>query len=201
MSKGDFKNMEKNLIWQPEKARDCYKTRIFTVQEVQSTAPNGNMRSVVAINAPDWVIIVPVLRVNGVDEFILVKQWRHGSQALSVEFPGGVSDGGEKPCDTARRELHEETGYEVSDLEELAVLLPNPAFMQNKCHIFFARCTETPHQQNLDPDEYVSVFLEPVATVIEKMGTGLYTHGLMNAALLHYIKKYAVLNFNNSKSI
>jgi ADP-ribose pyrophosphatase len=46
------------------------------------------------------------------------------------------------PADAAQRELREETGYAGEDLVPLGVVHPNPAIMNNRCHVFMARDVE-----------------------------------------------------------
>jgi 8-oxo-dGTP pyrophosphatase MutT (NUDIX family) len=126
---------------------------------------------------------------NGVESFLMVKQWRHGAEQLSVEFPGGVIDKGEDPAQAAARELLGETGYRADELTLGASISPNPAIMDNLCHIFFARNLINTYRLDLDDDEFVNTEAIPVTHVIKEMGRGLYIHALMSAALFFYIQK------------
>ena len=57
---------------------------------------------------PNWVNAIAVTEEGKV---ILVRQYRHAADLISLEIPGGVIDGDEKPEDAIKRELQEETGY------------------------------------------------------------------------------------------
>jgi len=41
----------------------------------------------------------------------MIEQYRHGSETVILEIPGGCVDPGEEPIKAAERELLEETGY------------------------------------------------------------------------------------------
>ena len=178
------------LVWQPLNRRKIFSTRIFDINEIQSCSPEKDTATFYSLHATDWVIVVPVIRnENGIESFLMVKQWRHGAERLSIEFPGGVIDKGEKPEHAAARELLEETGYQAGELIQGASVSPNPAIMENTCHFFFARNLTNTHRLDLDDDEFVNTEAIPITKVIEEMGHGMYIHALMSSALFFYIQK------------
>ncbi|MGL5066690.1 MAG: NUDIX hydrolase [Sarcina sp.] len=62
----------------------------------------------------DAVMIVPITRE---DEFIILKQFRPAINDYIYEFPAGLVDAGEKIEQSAKRELFEETGLNVTSVE------------------------------------------------------------------------------------
>src|SRR5258706_16415792 len=68
----------------------------------------GTTREVHTFVCRDWVSVVPVTRDG---KFVLVRQYRIGIDAPTLEIPGGVIDEGQEPPGAALRELREETGY------------------------------------------------------------------------------------------
>ena len=54
------------------------------------------------------------------------------------ELPAGTVDPGEKPLQTARRELAEETGLRARKIQKLAEFYPSPGFLTEKMTIYLA---------------------------------------------------------------
>lgn len=175
-----------NLSWKETERKELLKTPVFTVTQRTSTSPDGTSGNFIVNETNDWVIVIPV---KG-DSFLMVKQWRHGEKALSIEFPGGVIEKGESPEEGAKRELKEETGADAITLTHLGTMNPNPALFANHVHIFCAENLEISGTQNLDEDEYVNCMEIRKEEVYDKMGTPEYPHALMAAALALYKLKH-----------
>ncbi len=188
--------MKENLTWITKEKTQIFNARIMEICNQSAISPDGEESHFIVVEAPDWVITIPVISADqakkeyGIDEecFLMVSQWRHGSEELSIEFPGGVIERGEDPSIGAKRELREETGYAANDLIHLSSLNPNPAIFKNTLHIFLAKNLTNTHSLNLDHDEYVGFKAVPVREVITSMGKKPYTHALMSTALLLYIQ-------------
>ncbi len=160
------------------------KTPIFTVLSREETAADGYTGKYVALDTADWVIAV----AKDKDKFVLVRQWRHGMGALSLEFPGGVAEKGESPCETAARELREETGYRAGKTVLLGSLNPNPAMFTNKVH--FVLCEELTAEGDPTPDgdERIQTVRMSPSAMLRSFGGGEYVHALMAAAFSMYLK-------------
>ena len=189
-----FTDDDEKLKWNSGEKKLLLKTAVFDVTSSTNTYKDDD-RTVkgdyIVLDAPDWVIVIPEIqdKATGNKEFFMVKQWRHGSKSLSVEFPGGVIDRGEEPEQAARRELLEETGCRAGKLTKLGQVNPNPALFSNTAHVFLAQDLECTNTQNLDNDEFVNVIKVPVEQIIKDMGTEQFPHALMSTAMMFYLKK------------
>lgn len=189
-----FTDDDEKLKWASGEKKLLLKTAVFDVTSSTNTYKNGEQTvqgDYIVLDAPDWVIVIPEIedKAAGQKEFFMVKQWRHGSKCLSVEFPGGVIDKGEAPEEAARRELLEETGCRAGKLVKLGLVNPNPALFSNHVHFFLAQDLECTNTQDLDNDEFVNVIRVPVNQIIDDMGTEQFPHALMSSAMMFYLKK------------
>ena len=101
---------EGELKWRRIERRELLACPIFTVTERLNEGPGGRSARFVVLEARDWAVAVPVLVKDGEPHFLMVRQYRHGSDEVSVEFPGGVVERGEDPAAAAARELHRGDG-------------------------------------------------------------------------------------------
>jgi 8-oxo-dGTP pyrophosphatase MutT (NUDIX family) len=177
-----------HLIWQEEGRREVYRSRVFSVRDTSCRSPEGESRVFTVIDAPDWAIVVPVIETERGREFVMVRQWRHGSQELSLEFPGGVFEPGEDAAVAATRELREETAYKPGRIRKIGEFSPNPAIMANRVHFFLAEDLEPLPSQELDEDEYVDVEIVPIRDVFRGLGRPPYVHALMASAYGLYLQ-------------
>jgi 8-oxo-dGTP pyrophosphatase MutT (NUDIX family) len=169
---------DEDLIWHEISRTELLKTPVFTVTERKSRNAGGFEGNYIVNEAKDWVIVIPSAGEN----FLMVRQWRHGEKKISIEYPGGVIDEGELPQTAAERELREETGAVASVLTKLGEMNPNPALFSNKVHVFLAEGLKFSGTQNLDKDEFLNYMEIPQKEVIKKMGSGEYFHALMASA-------------------
>jgi ADP-ribose pyrophosphatase len=175
---------EGSVKWRMLGRKELLACPIFTVTERENEGPGGRVGRFVVLEARDWATVVPLVRRGGESFFLMVRQYRHGSDEVSVEFPGGVVERGEVPAAAAARELAEETGYAAASIRLAGTVFPNPAFMDNRLHVFLAEGLERKGGTAFDEHEVIDSFLVPAAEVRSSMGSGPYSHALMTAALL-----------------
>jgi ADP-ribose pyrophosphatase len=180
--------MKDRLVWQEESRKTVFTCPVFSVEEQACRSPNDDLRTFSVLNASDWAIVIPVLETEQGSKFVMVRQWRHGAQELSLEFPGGVFEKGESAETAAARELKEETGYSAGKIQKLGQLNPNPAIMSNRVHFFLATELSSPAGQQLDEDEYVEIETHAVEEVLIGMGKPPFIHALMGTAIALYLK-------------
>ena len=168
---------DSQLIWKRERSEQVADCRVFKVRRDFSADPrDGKRHDFYVIEAPDWINIIPLTKDN---EVVLIEQYRHGTEAVSLEIPGGMVDPGEEPRDTAARELFEETGYEAAEVVLLGKTRPNPAIQDNWIHTFLARGVEYRQEPLNQGTERTRVRLVPLESVPALIASGEIDHSLV----------------------
>ena len=79
---------DNELQWTIKSKKQLLRTPVYDVIEQHEVSETGIEGDYVAIDCRDWVMVIPEYE----DSFVMVRQWRHSSEELTVEFPGGVTD-------------------------------------------------------------------------------------------------------------
>lgn len=127
------------------------------------------------LSMPDWATVA-AFTPDG--DALLVRQHRHGVDALVLETAGGLVDPGETPIDAAARELREETGYQATRLESLGWVHPNPALQGNRLHLLVAPDVVQVGERELDEHEDTEPVLLPRAELWRMLRSGEIRHAL-----------------------
>ena len=160
-----------------EKLQDC---RVFEVYRTTARSPRSEAsHSFFRIEADEWVNVVALTPEH---EFVMVRQYRHGSDDVTLEIPGGIVDPGEEPSAAAARELLEETGYQGGDPVQIGPVNPNPALFGNGCHTFLIRdAVPVAEIRNDGETEHTTVELLPRDELQDRLLAGAIGHALVMA--------------------
>jgi ADP-ribose pyrophosphatase len=164
-----------------EALQDC---RVFSVHRVRARSPRtGGEHDFYTIDASDWVNVVALTPDDCV---VMVRQYRHGAERVTLETPGGMVDPGETPAQAAARELLEETGYAADEIVPLGGVNPNPALFSNRLHGFLARGARRVREVRNESTEETHVELVPLARLRQEVRAGRVEHALVIAVAYLY---------------
>ena len=178
------KNGDETLCWKTLSSKTILHHRGMDFVEKDEQASDGLTGKYVAIRTRDWVIAVPVHE----GRFVMVRQWRHGMEGITVEFPGGVKESDETPEEGAARELLEETGYRAGRITVIGRCNPNPAIYGNTITFVLAEDLTATNELHTDEDEFVEPVELPVEEVIERFGDGEFCNAFVGTGIALYLK-------------
>lgn len=148
-----------------------YRGKLLHVRCDRVRLPDGMEATREYIIHPGAVAMVALLDDGRV---VMERQYRYPLGGDLLEIPAGKIDPGEDPLATAKRELLEETGYVASSWTLLTTMDPLAAYSSERIHIYLARGLE--HEaRNLDDEEFLEVFAEPLPALLEGVRTGRIT--------------------------
>lgn len=172
--------------WPRLSSRALANYRIFSLRTDLKVNPRtGGQHDFFVIDCPDWVNVVPITSDG---RLVMVEQYRHGSNTVELEIPGGVMDPHERdPVEAGLRELREETGYEGGPARLIGQIFPNPAIQSNTCHTLLVENCVLRHETEFDHSEDIAVRLVPLDQIPQLLATGAIRHALVVVALSHYL--------------
>jgi 8-oxo-dGTP pyrophosphatase MutT (NUDIX family) len=174
--------------WKREQSKKVFDCRIFSLHAFQSRSEEGSRSNeFYVLDSRDWCNIIPITQDGRV---VLIRQYRHGIDRVTLEIPGGIVDPGDpRPLEAARREMLEETGYDSREIEPLGVVHPNPAIQNNLCHSFVARNAFRVSDPTPEPDEDLEVTLIGLTEIPKCIQEGAITHALVIVAFYWLLKR------------
>jgi 8-oxo-dGTP pyrophosphatase MutT (NUDIX family) len=171
--------------WQRTSSEIAHRYPVFTTLRERFVSPRtAGALDATIMECGDWVNVLPLTDDGHV---ILIRQYRFGTDSITLEIPGGLIDEGEGPAVAAARELREETGYRARSVTSLGSTAPNPAFIRNRLHCFLAEGCELDGAQEQDPFEDIGVELYPLTELDALIARGGLDHALAELAF-HRLK-------------
>lgn len=179
--------MSDNLKWELVKEEHIIQDAWIDFRRNIYRLPNGaEIGPVYNYSKHSFVVIVAKTKDG---KYICVKQYRHGIDKVTTEFPAGGIEYIEKsdvPYITkentiaseedalaaAKRELMEETGYVSESIKHLITMPANATLATNNMHIYLATGCEKKSSQHLDDTEFLNVILLTEDEIREKIFRG-----------------------------
>ena len=139
-----------------------YKNKWFNVTRETVGDPGSEHEYFSVQRSNEAAVILPVTQSG---EFVLVKQYRPPVGRDVLEAPAGLVDPGEAPRDAARREMREETGYDLDSglrLYEVGKYLSSPGLTGEPSTAFIALdCVVDEYPLSPDSNEKIEVVKIP----------------------------------------
>ncbi|MGQ4601111.1 NUDIX domain-containing protein [Nocardia sp. R6R-6] len=133
------------------------------------TTPDGLDRTHHAIRLNT---VATVIAVDEHRRALLMRRHRWIVDTIGLESPGGIVDPGEDPLTCARRELLEETGFEVDRLTLVADLEPMPGLVQSR-HLVYLGHGPCQVATPSDAEEAAQLLWMPLAETTDLLAKGM----------------------------
>jgi len=159
--------------------------RIFTIRRDRKVSPRTRQpHEFYVIDCVNWVNVIALTPDQKV---VMVEQYRHGSNTVELEIPGGMMDAHEtSPEAAAMRELREETGYAGEKPRIIGRVYPNPAIMSNVCFTVLVENCRCEHPVEFDQGEDLLTQLVPAQELAGLVASGKIQHSLVAVAIFHF---------------
>jgi 8-oxo-dGTP pyrophosphatase MutT (NUDIX family) len=171
--------------WKKVRSTPIGDFRIFKLRsDVKISPRTGKEHDFYVLDSVNWVNVVAVTPDQ---QLVMVEQYRHGSNTVELEIPGGIMEADETdPVATAVRELREETGYEGENARVLGRIHANPAILTNTCFTVLVENCRLKHGVEFDHGEDLVTHLVPVAEIPKFVADEKIGHSLVVVALYHF---------------
>ena len=161
-----------NLVWKLKKEEHVVQDEWIDFRRNDYELPNGEVIGPVYNYSKHSFSLIVATDEKG--DFICVRQYRHGIDEVTSEFPAGAIEYKEKSdvpyitsknivaseedaFEAAKRELKEETGYASDNWKHLLTTPANATLSNSNVHIYAATNCRKVTGQHLDDTEFLNV--------------------------------------------
>lgn len=140
--------------WKTIGRKIIYKNKFgYTLREDGVITPSGKKGTYTVLEGRGYVIIIPVTKEG---KILLLREWRYPINEASLELPAGTLEKHEKPEETAKRELFEETGASSNKWSLLGTHWLGNGIMKVKGYVYLAKDISIVKKQQDNINEVLS---------------------------------------------
>ncbi len=131
---------------------------------------------------PNWAAM---LAITPDHHAVLVRNYRHGSQRVMLELPGGIIDDDDPNTEHAvARELREETGYSADRVFALPPIHPYPGRFRQMAYPYLGTGAVKAHEQALEDDEDLEIITMPLGDAFRVFADGSVDIAIAHAGIM-----------------
>jgi ADP-ribose pyrophosphatase len=149
--------------------KELYRGKRLVVEQKTVRLPGGKEVERVLVRPGDAVAVLPV---RADSSCYLIRQYRFAINDYIYEVPAGTMNPGERPLETARRELIEETGLQAETFLDRGFIYTTPGFTDERIFLFEAFGLSPSCEFAKDEDEVIEVVKIPVAELPHMISDG-----------------------------
>ncbi len=195
-------NSKEYLSWEPVKIEHLAQDEWIDFRRGDYKLPNGEIIGPIYNYSKHSFSVVVATDPEG--RFVCVRQYRHGIDEITTEFPAGAIEFKEKSdvpyitydnivatedeaFEAAKRELLEETGYTSDNWKHLMTIPANATLANSRVHIYSATDCKRVGEQELDETEFLYVKLLSEEELLKRINGGDFKQALH--VLAYYLYK------------
>lgn len=156
-------------MWKQLGQKEIFKHPRLTLLEDEVQLPDGSKTHYVTFaHTNDGVTII----ARQDSKILLSQEYSYPMDEVLYQFPGGKTEAGEDPEESAKRELEEETGYKAVNMIPLGWYYPNNRRTKAKMYVFLADGVRKGVKQGGDAEEDIVSEWISEADLEEKIKAG-----------------------------
>lgn len=169
--------------WKTLNSKQLFSNAWLGLRQDEVITPAGTPGNYVVVEFKNRAVGVVPLTAAG--ELVLVRQTRYAvGNISSLEIPKGGCPQGEAWCDTAHRELAEETGYDAEFMTPLLEGIHLSNSISNEMGALFVATGLTAGEQSLEESEDIEVEIYPFDEALSMVLTGQITDAMSVMGIL-----------------
>lgn len=168
--------------------KEVFKQAIFRLEQTQLRYElfNGEMsESLTRLNLNRGDSAAIVAHDPDAQTILMIEQFRYSTYEKGpgwmLELPAGIIKDGEDPAITMQREVREEVGYDIRQLQHITTFYPSPGGMSERIYLYYASVSPKEHTSTggglLSEGENIRTLVMKTDAALRKIANGEIVDG------------------------